>query len=71
MDDEFVKICQTYFALDNIRKSIDEVILKNPDMQTRQDVAEAGNAIWRAMKRLNAQAKAIQYPDTYTIEVRE
>ena len=58
MNPDYVDVCRMYYALDIIRRDIDEAILKSPaDRQTREDLANAGNIIWSAMKRLNEQAK--------------
>lgn len=58
MNPDYVDVCRMYYALDIIRRDIDEAILKCPaDRQTREDLANAGNIIWSAMKRLNEQAK--------------
>ena len=58
MNPDYVDVCRMYYALDIIRRDIDEAILKSPaDRQTREDLATAGNIIWSAMKRLNEQAK--------------
>ena len=58
MNPDYVDVCRMYYALDIIRRDIDEAILKCPaDRQTREDLATAGNIIWSAMKRLNEQAK--------------
>ena len=47
MNPDYVDVCRMYYALDIIRRDIDEAILKSPaDRQTREDLANAGNIIW-------------------------
>lgn len=49
-------------ALENLLSQIGLLLMAEPDIRTRQYLAEAGNLIHKALLNL---------PDTYTIEVDE
>lgn len=66
MNEEYVRTCLIYYALDIVRRDIDEVILKDPDRQTKEDLANAGNIIWSAMQRLSKKAKELANEQTRT-----